>query len=75
MWIIYFCLLYLVVASVLVQQRYDGLDVTSLDDVEGLGALDQNAVQHLQYACTVTKASISQERQTGSACERHRRNT
>lgn len=31
---------HLVVASVLVQQRYDGLDVSSLDDVEGLGALD-----------------------------------
>lgn len=31
---------YLVVASVLVEQRYDGLNVSSLDDVEGLGALN-----------------------------------
>lgn len=31
---------HLVVASVLIEQRYDGLNVSSLDDVEGLGALN-----------------------------------
>lgn len=31
---------HLVVASVLIEQRYDGLNVSSLDDVEGLRALN-----------------------------------
>lgn len=31
---------HLVVASMLVEQRYDGLDVSSLDDVQGFWALN-----------------------------------
>ena len=38
----------LVVAAMFVQQGDDGLDVVLLDDVQNLGALDQNAVKHLQ---------------------------
>ena len=40
----------LVVAAVLVEQGDDGLDVRSLDDVQGLWALDQDTVQDLQDA-------------------------
>lgn len=40
-----------VVAPVLVQEGDDGLDVVLLDDVEDLGALDQDTVQHLQDTC------------------------
>lgn len=42
--------------------------MSSLDDVEGLGALDQDAVQNLQNACTATNSSISEHRS-----ERHTR--
>ena len=38
------------VAAVLVEQGDDGLDVRSLDDVQSLWALDQDAVQDLQDA-------------------------
>lgn len=36
------------VASMLVEQRDDGLDVGSLNDVESLGTLYQDAVKDLQ---------------------------
>lgn len=45
----------LVIASMFIQQGDDGLDVVLLDDVQYLGALDQNAVQHLQDACGETQ--------------------
>lgn len=39
------------VPPMLVQEGDDGLDVVLLDDVQDLGTLDQDAVQHLQDAC------------------------
>lgn len=36
----------------LVQEGDDGLDVVLLDDVQDLGTLNQDTVQHLQDPCT-----------------------
>lgn len=38
----------LVVPSVLVEQRDDGLNVVLLDDVQNFWTFNQDAVQHLQ---------------------------
>lgn len=39
----------LMVASVLVQQRYNGFDVSLFDDVQCLRTLYQHTVKHLEY--------------------------
>ena len=40
------------VPPMLVQEGDDGLDVVLLDDVQDLGTLNQDTVQHLQDPCT-----------------------
>lgn len=41
----------LMVASMFVQQRDNGLNVILLDDIQHLWTLNQNTVQHLQDSC------------------------
>lgn len=41
----------LMVASMFVQQRDNGLNVILLDDVQHFWTLNQNTVQHLQNSC------------------------
>ena len=45
------------VAAMLVEQGDDGLDVSSLDDVQCFGALDQDAVQDLKDAWPCARGS------------------
>lgn len=48
------------VASVLVEQGDDGLDVTPLDDVQGLGTFNQDTVKNLQDSYDHKRVTITQ---------------
>lgn len=59
----------LMISSVFVQQRDNGLDVILLDDVQHLRTLNQNTIQHLQDSCQKDK-TIYKHSNAESACLR-----
>lgn len=57
----------LMIASMLIQQRDDRLDVILLDNIQHLWTLNQNTIQHLQDSCQ-TKVTIDKYRNIASPC-------